>query len=484
MQTQRSSDRTVMGWIDVVLLLLLLATAAAAAAEEMRLEPRRKPRVVVLTDITNEPDDEQSMVRFLVYSNEYDVEGLIATTSVWLRDKVRPEKIRERVEAFGQVRENLLQHAPGYPTAEHLTSVTKAGRPAFGMAGVGAGRDSEGSRHIIEVVDRPDPRPVWISVWGGANCLAQALWDVRNTRTEAELAAFVSKLRIYTISDQDDSGPWLRATFPTLFYIVTPSTVDYREYYKATWTGISGDRRYKNGPMHAFDLVDNPWLEANIIRDHGPLGALYPKLAYIMEGDTPSFFHLIANGLGSEVSPAYGGWAGRYVLYACYGETRPIWTNAEGCQDTVVADNGIEYTTAQATIWRWRRAYQHDFAARMDWCVAESFAKANHNPVVVVAGDGSKAVVHMTVRPGQSVALDATGTRDPDGDNLAYRWFVYPEAGTYRGHVEIEKYATPQAVLIVPQGDATGTIHLILEVVDNGRPSLYSYRRLILEVRP
>lgn len=464
--------------------MLLMMTGAGVAADQIRLESPAKPRVIVLTDITNEPDDEESMVRFLVYSNEYDVEGLIATTSVWLRDKVRPEKIRERIEAFGQVRPNLLKHATGYPAAEHLLGVIRAGRPAFGMEGVGEGMSSEGSRRIVEVVDSADSRSVWISVWGGANCLAQALWDVKNERTEAELDAFVSKLRVYTISDQDDAGPWLRRTFPKLFYIVTPSTVDYREYYQATWTGISGDRRYKNGPMHEFELVDNPWLEANIIKDHGPLGALYPKLEYIMEGDTPSFFNLIDNGLGSRISPAYGGWGGRYVLYACYGETRPIWTNAEGCQDTVVADNGVEYTSAQATIWRWRRAYQHDFAARMDWCVADRFEKANHNPVIAVAGDEGKAVVHMAVRPGQTVELDAAGTHDPDGDHLAYRWFVYDEAGTYRERVEIEQYATPHARLVVPETNRPGTIHVILEVTDDGQPSLYGYRRIILEIQP
>ena len=75
------------------------------------------------------------MVRFLVYSNEYDVEGLIATTSVWLRDKIRPENIRERIEAYGKGRKNLLKHAPGYPTARYLHGVTKSGLPEFGMEG-------------------------------------------------------------------------------------------------------------------------------------------------------------------------------------------------------------------------------------------------------------------------------------------------------------------------------------------------------------
>jgi hypothetical protein len=66
------------------------------------LSAETKPRVLVLTDISNEPDDEESLVRFLLYSNEFDVEGLVATTSVWLRDRIRPDIIRETVEAYGQ----------------------------------------------------------------------------------------------------------------------------------------------------------------------------------------------------------------------------------------------------------------------------------------------------------------------------------------------------------------------------------------------
>ena len=441
-----------------------------------------KQRVIVLTDISNEPDDEESMVRFLVYANEYDVEGMIATTSVWLRDKIRPERIRERVMAYGQVRDNLLKHASGYPTAEHLLNVTKEGRLDFGMEGVGEGKSSEGSRHIIEVVDRPDKRPVWVSVWGGANCLAQALWDVKYTRSPEELETFVCKLRVYTISDQDNSGRWMRITFPNLYYIVSPSCVGDGEYHKSTWSGISGDRFYRHSPMHKFELVDNPWLEENIIRDHGPLGALYPKLEYIMEGDTPSFLGLVNNGLGSHISPSYGGWSGRYVLHQTYGETRPIWTNARGSRDTVTAENGMVYTSDQATIWRWREAYQHDFAARMDWCVADTFAKANHNPIVVFNGDASKAVATIRTASGQRVNLSAAGTRDPDGDDLSYRWFVYREAGTFRGDVEIEDNTSPQAYLIAPEVRSPQSLHVILEVKDDGQPCLWAYRRIIIEV--
>ena len=465
-------------------IVILMMSHKSFAEQDVVFDHLEKPRVIVLTDITNEPDDEESMVRFLVYSNEYDVEGLIATTSVWLRDKVRPENIRERIKAYGKVRKNLLKHAPGYPTSEHLLNITKTGLPEFGMEGVGPGKSSEGSRHIIEVVDRPDERPVWISIWGGANCLAQALWDVKYTRSPEQLKAFVSRLRVYTISDQDNSGRWMRITFPNLFYIVTPSQVGHHEYYKATWTGISGDRHYKNGPLHKFELVDNPWLEQNIIKGHGPLGALYPKLEYIMEGDTPSFIGLISNGLGSRKSPSYGGWSGRYALCQTYAETRAIWTSARGAQDTVVAENGIEYTSDQATIWRWREAYQHDFAARMDWCVAEMFEAANHNPIAAFNNDKSKAVAHLTVKPGQTVRLSAAGTSDPDGNKLSYRWFVYREAGNYNSTISIRNSDTKEASFTAPEVNQTTKIHLILELKDEGIPNLYSYRRAIVTFKP
>jgi hypothetical protein len=456
-----------------VLSALLLAAGVAPSTALAR------PRVVVLTDITNEPDDEQSLVRLLVYANEFDVEGLIATTSVWLRDSVSPETIVGHVEAYAQVRANLSVHAEGFPSASQLRAGVKAGRAEYGMAGVGEGKSSEGSRHLVAVVDRPDARPVWVLGWGGVNTLAQALWDVRSTRTPAELEAFVAKLRVYTISDQDDAGRWLRSTFPDLFYIVSPSSQDWQEYFRATWTGISGDRLFKIGPFHRFELVDNPWLKRNVIEKHGPLGARYPPVRHLMEGDTPSFLNLIGNGLGSHLNPAFGGWGGRYVLHRANGETRPIWTSSQAARDTVRTDDDREHTSVQATIWRWREAFQHDFAARMDWCVAASYGDANHNPRAVLAGSEDRSVLSRRVRSGARVELDASASTDPDDDALRFRWWHYPEASTHPGPLAIQADG-PRARLAVPRGRPGRTLHVILEVWDDGTPSLVSYRRVVL----
>ena len=461
---------------------VLVGCSLAAAAPQVWAE---KERVFVLTDIANEPDDEESMVRFLVYSNEYDVEGLVATTSTHLRSGTREDLIRRQIDAYGQVQPNLAVHAEGYSAPDELRAVTATGQPGYGMAAVGPGKTSDGARLLLAAADAADPRPLWVSVWGGANTLAQALDDARRERTPEELAKLVAKLRVYTISDQDDAGRWLRHEFPGLFYVVSPSSEDWREYYQATWTGISGDRHYNNGPRVDFEMVDNPWLQRNIIEGHGPLGALYPKLAYIMEGDTPAFLGLIDNGLGWTQSPAYGGWGGRYVLYKSYAESRPIWTDNMDNRDTVVVD-GQPHTSNQATIWRWRRDFQNDFAARMDWCVAEEYGEANHNPTAVLNGDQSIEVLRLSARPGETVKLTAAGSDDPDGDAVSSNWMIYREAGTLKADIRLTSDSGPETSLTVPTpprgSPSEPTIHVILTVRDAGEPSLVAYRRAVITV--
>lgn len=448
-----------------------------------------RQRVLVLTDISNEPDDEESLVRFLVYANEYDIEGLVATTSTHLRTRTREDLIRHQLDAYGQVRGTLAKHAPGYPTKEQLLAVTTTGQAAYGMAAVGEAKTSAGSRLVLAAADKNDGRPLWISVWGGANTLAQALHDARKERSPEELRKLVAKLRVYAISDQDDAGRWLRLEFPDLYYIVSPSSIGGRDYYRATWTGISGDRHYRNGPLLDFELVDNPWLEKNVIRDHGPLGALYPKHKFIMEGDTPSFLGLIENGLGWSESPAFGGWGGRYVWVQSYAETHPIWTDSRDNRDTIVVA-GHSHTSNQATIARWRKHFQHDFAARMDWCVADDFKKANHNPVVVLNGDTTKRIVTLTAKPGDTLTFSSAGSSDPDGHAIVSHWMIYREAGTLGDEIKLSQTTGSETSLTLPAtlppprrgAPADHTVHVILTVEDNGAPSLVAYRRAILTV--
>lgn len=471
---------------NVLLLIAFQLFIAMPAFGQENAQPvaHSKPRLFVLTDISNEPDDEESLVRLLVYSNQFDIEGLTATTSTYLKKNPREDLIRRDIAAYDQVRANLLKHAPGFPATEQLLAATKSGQNDYGMAAVGQGKSSAGSQHIIEVVDRADERPVWITIWGGANTLAQALSDVRASRSPAEADKFVSRIRVYSISDQDDAGPWIRREFPGLFYIVSPSNPDSLQYYRAAWAGISGERNFKIGVGHHFEMVDNPWLEEHIINNHGPLGALYPRLKYIMEGDTPSFLGLIDNGLGWDVSPAYGGWGGRYVLYQPPGEPRRIWTDNANNRDTVTADNGRTETSNHATIWRWREHFQNDFAARMDWCVADDFKKANHNPRPVLNGDRSTSVLMIAAKPESTVTLSAEGTDAGDeGQHVQVTWWIYPEAGNINGAPLAESSGLKTAI-VLPRGRQSGTLHVILQAEDDGKPRLFAYRRIVIQVRP
>jgi hypothetical protein len=461
-----------------VCLLYILCSSAFA---------QEKHRLLVLTDIENEPDDAQSMVRLLLYSNTIDIEGLVATTSTHLRDKTAEWRIKEIVTAYGKVRENLLLHEPDFPREESLHSITKKGVPLYGMSGVGAGHDSEGSDWLIQMVDKEDNRPLWVSVWGGANVLAQALFKVRETRSKEELNEFVSKIRVYTISDQDDSGPWIRKEFPALFYIVSPG----ENYLHATWSGISGERWYKFASGVDITKILNPWLRENIIENHGPLGAQYPPIEYAMEGDTPSFIGLIPNGLNEPERPHFGGWGGRYELYtprylpyrhrtSLVAESRPIWTDAK---DEVVGNDGRVYIDNHATIWRWRDAYQNDFAARMDWTVMTP-EKANHPPMPQLNGPRE-----VTVKVGEKITLDASASTDPDRDSLQYQWIHYPEPGNYWYYhwipLKLENMNTAVMTLEVDkrvQISEPLTTHIILQVTDQGEPALTRYERVIVRI--
>jgi len=437
------------------------------------------PRLLVLTDISafihpeGEPDDSQSMIRLMLYTNEINIEGLVATSNLGHGQRTRPELIRQVIEAYGQVHANLLLHDKHYPPAQQLMALVKQGQPIAGPKvpvekSVGEGKDTEGSDWIIQVVDKHDPygRPVWIAAWGGTADLAQALWKVRATRSPEALKTFISKIRVHAIYDQDATGRWIREQFPDLYYV-------FRHH------GIRG--MYRGGDT---TLVRSAWVEANIRKGHGPLGALYTnyrggdiwsgrmgRVKGIKEGDTPSFLYLMKNGLNVPDDPTLGNWGGRFK--------RDAGNPMHWVEDV---DQFGDYKTdpddRMAALYRWRPAWQADFAARLDWCV-KSFEEANHAPQLRSAGNKTQSA-----RAGKRVKLRAPRASDPDGDQLNYRWYFYLEEGTYQGEIPALEAEGAAASFVAPRVSSQETIHVILEVSDDGSPSLTRYQRFVVSVKP
>jgi len=450
---------------------VLLSQGAPAADIGQEQAPMDRPRLLVLTDIGGDPDDQQSMVRLMTHANEFEIEGLIASASgtpgELKKEIVQPDLIREIVRAYGQVLPNLRLHAPGYPDAEQLLSRVKTGNPKRGWERVGEGHDTEGSRWIIEVADRPDPRPLNITIWGGQTDLAQALWRVRADRGDGGYRQFARRIRIYDIGDQDGIVERMWREFPGLFYILgqAPAGRDKRDaVYRGMYLG--GDE----------SLTSRPWIDTNVRQEHGPLGALYPPKTWtapnphsaLKEGDTPSWFFFLFNGLGDPAHPEWGGWGGRFQR-SPDGVYRDARDKVGDVQD------------ARAMVWRWRPAFQNQFQARMDWCV-KPYAEANHAPVAVFNGDKARRVIELAASPGGGVRLSAAGSSDPDGGALSYRWWVYAEAGTYGGAVAPAEPDRTETSVTVPADAAGKTIHIILEVTDGGNPPLTAYRRCVLNV--
>lgn len=449
-------------FITCLALLTLAATVMAAD----------KPRLIVTTDIGGDPDDQQSLVRLLVMSNQFDIEGLIASASGTpgeLDDaKVSPQLIHEQVDAYAQIRGNLTQHASGFPTASYLRSVIKSGNKSRGTGAVGSGHDTEGSNWIIAVVDRSDARPVNVAIWGGQTDLAQALWTVKSSRSSSAYHSFVSKIRVHDIADQDGIFPFIRSNHPDLWYVL-----DNRQSGGSCESVFRG--MFRGGDT---SLVTKSWIDTKVKQGHGPLGALYPKdglwtcnngINGVKEGDTPSYFYFLDNGLQDASQPGWGGWGGRFQWEGGH------WQDAK---DSVGGE-----TSRIATVWRWRQAYQNDFEARMDWCV-KSYGAANHHPVAKLNGSGGIGIVRINATAGDRVDLSASGSSDPDNDGLSYKWWQYQEADSYGGSISISGASSRDASFTAPNVSDQRTIHVVLEVTDTGSPRLTSYRRAIVTVSP
>ncbi|SMF65178.1 Protein of unknown function [Alteromonadaceae bacterium Bs31] len=465
--------------------VLLLSLVSLFSLSTSLLADEERVRVIVTSD--GEADDECSMVRFLHYANEWDIEAIITSSSQyhWQGHKwAGDDWVQPYLKAYAKLRPNLLKHDTGYPTAEYLQARTFLGNV---KAEGDMKEETAGSQFIVKVLlDETDPRPIWIQAWGGTNTIARALLSIEQKHPE-KMAYVAKKIRFFFIWEQDSS---------------------YQDYIRKNWgkynieTIISDQfiaifyhwKKYL--PPEQQHYFSAPWMNENILKEHGPLCALYKAHEngdFRSEGDSPAFLHIIPNGLRSLESPDWGGWGGRYVRVRdntwldpvqeknySYPEGRWYGNSAWGRERLRKAiPNDKALTEYLRPIWRWTEAMQNDFAARADWGV-KPFKEANHPPLVVLDHKAD-----LNAKPGAKVVLSAKGTSDPDGNGLNYRWWHYREPSTYGKEVLISNADQQSANFIVPKEAKPGeTIHIIAEVTDDGTPALTRYQRVLVTVSP
>ena len=466
----------------LALFICLLALPALLAAKPRKgTNAPLKPRIVVLTDIAPghiEPDDMESMVRLLAHADLYEIEALIATGGWNSSDRAYPtewlDSLKTCISAYEKDLPNLMKRSNqsgfqrleaenrrqsiGYwPSAAYLRSRTMLGSLELGSEKLGAANNSAGSDFIIWLADEQDPRPMWILAWGGANTLAQAIWKVKQERSDAEWRKFLQKIYVYTITDQDVS-------------------INKRENHRISshyWM-----RKACGKDLH-FVWDESAWLSQNgigkenwneyvtHIQGHGHLGKIYPNYKWGVEGDTPSFLHVMPNGLNDPTVFDQAGWGGYFKWDLSPDGETSCYTNHR--QATKAISQKYERYFYPAIF--------ANFAARMDWA---RDGKGNRNPVVRINKDKGMGIVTMNPQSGTLLTLDATKSYDPDNDSLNYKWWILSEAGSYAGNIDMENAQGSQVKIKVPKDSAGKTFHVICEVTDNGTPQLTSYRRIIV----
>ena len=480
-----------------------------------------KARTIITTD--GEVDDMNSFLRYLLYSDCFDTEGIVLTSSVYHyagdpAKGIEPyrwtgsEWIKDFIDLYAQVYPNLKIHAEDYPSPEYLKSIYYIGN--IDSPGEMT-KETKGSKFLEDyLINDTDPRKLYIQTWGGTNTTARALKSIEEKYAHQPNWSAIKE----------------RIEKKVIIYIILDQDVTYSEYIEKNWSiEVINDRFNFWYFAYAWKMVESqlatrlqPKWQLNLRDNHGPLlkkyaligdgnvleGELeeeqrgidqyleknpdYARFDFISEGDSPSYFYFLNNGLRNSDDPSYGGWGGRFEKVA--GARKYI----NSAMDYNPYNQRYE---AQYTLTRWFDDIQDDFKGRAAWCVAKTYDEAAHYPVVSIKKGNDQQVT-----PGETVQIQAKAS-DPNQRDLAFKWWHYFEASTYQttpvptgnefesmgllfgkvseklakqpvDPVKLVRENTETVEVKIPEDIQSGqTIHLILEVT-NG--TLTTYQRVIL----
>ncbi len=475
-----------------------------------------QPRTIITTD--GEIDDVDTFIRMLLYSNEFQVEGLIYSSSMWhykgdgkgtqfvsemeMTRKMYGAKtdlrwpgvhwIQDLLKAYAQVHPNLILHDKNYPDPSYLNSLVKVGNIDFEGE---MEKITEGSEWIKnKLLDDSDQKEIYLQAWGGTNTIARALKSIEDqfasTKNWPEIKAKISKKAIiYTVMDQD-------ATYKKYIGGHWP---EIRVFYNAHQFGSFAYPWKRIMPKATQPYFEGTYMGPKIIQNHGPLLKMYYSYGdgqkqpgddehihgdpsrlknaqwgsfipydFISEGDSPAFLQLVDVGLNNLNNPSYGGWGGRFVK----AEGNPYrFEDNEKAADLNPETGKLDINYSQT---RWLIAAQEDFAARADWCV-KSFEQANHAPWITV-----KEGTSLWVNPGEKISLHLSAI-DKDKNNVVqFKAWPYAEAGDGKATVLME--GTNVKVQIPKYAKKGDAYHVIVEGTDNGIPQLTRYQRVIFQI--
>lgn len=521
-----------------IIFLLFVCNLLLLTNNSFASDKTTKPRIIITAD--PELDDNNSLIRFLLYSSDFNVEGLIYTSSQfhWKGDgkgtkfmvpgreytkyglnlcpctsyRWREDErfIHEAVEAYEKVYPNLKIHNAAYPSPAYLKSKVKYGNIEFEGD---YSKDTEGSNLIKSVLLDNIAGPVYVTAWGGQSTIARALKSIEDQYSGTVNWLMIKKkvtekLVILPSGEQDNT---------------------YATYIKPIWPGI-GYRQYKNGPNYGYGaqlvatkenapLLTSEWMKNNIT-SKGPLGSIYrvwgdgkqmvkndpfdyfgldgytneelKKMGYIVwmpkqekgswlgEGDTGTFMNFLSNGLSADEKETPGGWGGKPFVPdpATYIDYFSNDTNK--VKALVISEDFLkkqaELKANEIPYPNFFPAAQFDFVTRMSWSITNNYNKANHAPDVQVKGEKK-----INAKAGDVLTLQAL-VNEPDGDAYTIKWWQFMnDKNTPK--LTIQSFASLSTKIEIPTtANANQSLYVVIEVTDKKEIPLTRYQLIQIQL--